>query len=210
MYRKSLWATVLIPFVLLAACSPGPKTDNKNSAGPSGKKQAQGHRQVANLAKTHNAQANWVEWMNSMKDIDEQPFSIEVQKALGPCIGRPTLFTVTFNDIYRDKDGLRLLCFPSYFGPNDWARDHIHLTLDINELNAQKVASDSNSEPLRSNFEKTWDVVAVPTNIDVTHSNVYKPANPSEKSLEGYEMVTDVWITGSFVDAELLPEDDAP
>ena len=75
---------------------------------------------------------------------------------------------------------------------------------------ARKIAGDSNSRSLRFNFEKTWGVIAIPTHIDVTHSNVYKPANPSEESLEGYEMVTDVWIAGSFVDAELLPEDDAP
>ena len=84
-------------------CRPTTKEDRRKAC-----RQA-AERRIAELAKKHGANTNWTDSIKKTS-ADSGVFSFQRQEAFDPLIGHPILARVTIIDIYRAKDGYRLIC----------------------------------------------------------------------------------------------------
>jgi hypothetical protein len=201
--RGAILVTLLFVFICSAGGCSRNSDDTANSVAEKRKAaQEAGQRQLAALAKKHGARTDWME---SVERGHNEVFAFEIQDVFKRLVGRPILLTVEFNDIYETKDGHRLICSladgPSHSVELTTEWEHTHFVLDLTQEKAQYMA-----EAMHANCIATFAVVAIPTRIDVKFSNEFRQDEEGAPGEGSYSLTREIWIMGSLVDAECLPE----
>jgi hypothetical protein len=203
-------ATLVTFAVLVTAsgCGSARREPDKQHATKENEKAARrqaAEQRIAELAKKHGANTNWTDSIRANPDDVVGAFTFQRQEVFDPLLGHPIVALVEIMDICRAGDGYRLICRFSLDHPQFDAWGQTYFMLDLAREKARQLADSPDAR-----FLEVFAVVALPRRAD-WRFNREVTAEKSEAAHEGAiasvgEVSVELWITGTCLDVERIPD----
>jgi hypothetical protein len=202
--RYCLVTTILLIVVQLITGSGCAARNASNPQKTKEEKRQASERRIAELAKKHGANTSWPVSISGKTDLSEV-FIFQRQEAFEQLIGHPILALVSIVDIYRVKDGYRLICIFSLDNPQSLIWGNLYFVLDLPTEKAQQLA-DTSEPGLFGNFA----LVTVPSRVDVEFNRALSAEKPAsiddEVSVSVGELSGELWIKGTYLEMENMAD----
>jgi hypothetical protein len=195
--RHGVTIAILLIVAQLVTGSGCGKTTQKDEDEKAASRQA-AERRIAELAKKHGASTNWADSIRT-NTYYLPALTFERQEAFDPLIGHPILAIVTIVDIYRTKDGCRLMCRLRADDPPFEAWGKLYFVLDLPQEKSRQLAGIPD-ECLGDVFA----IVAVPSRADLRFHPEAEATDGEESPSEGAPSF-ELWVRGTCLEVEHVP-----